>query len=358
MIEKIHEKNVWDSLKETSLPIVIYGMGNGADMIIEKLQSIGVDFADIFASDEFVRGHSFRGKKVLKYSEVCEKYEDFIIVMAFAVHDEKMLARVKELSEKHTLYFPDVPVVGGGIFSREYIKEHDSEFDKAYSLLSDEKSRQSFIDILNFKVSGKTEYLFKCERKKEEIYSDYLRPNDDEILMDLGAYDGDTVREFLSITDNKYRKIYAVEADEKNYKKLCDKTSALSSIERFNLAAWDKKDVLFFEKKKGRNSKLSSFGKIEIQADSVDNILNSREITLLKMDIEGSEEKALDGAKQTITTHRPNLYVCAYHRNSDMFTLPLKIHELCPDYRIYFAHHPYVPAWESNFYCTVAKYNV
>ena len=47
MIEKIHEKNVWDSLKETDLPIVIYGMGNGADMIIEKLQSIGADFADL-----------------------------------------------------------------------------------------------------------------------------------------------------------------------------------------------------------------------------------------------------------------------------------------------------------------------
>ena len=73
MIEKIHEKNVWDSLKETDLPIVIYGMGNGADMIIEKLQSIGADFADIFASDEFVRGHSFHGKRVLKYSEVQER---------------------------------------------------------------------------------------------------------------------------------------------------------------------------------------------------------------------------------------------------------------------------------------------
>ena len=195
MIEKIHEKNVWDSLIKTTLPIVIYGMGNGADMIIEKLQSIGVDFADIFASDEFVRGHSFHGKKVLKYSEVQEKYNDFVVVMAFAVHDKKMLARVKELSKEHTLYFPDVPVVGDGIFSREYIKEHDSEFDKAYSLLSDEKSRQSYIDVLNFKVSGKTEYLFKCEREKEEIYSHYLRPGDNEIIMDLGAYDGDTIRE-------------------------------------------------------------------------------------------------------------------------------------------------------------------
>lgn len=353
MIEKIHEKNVWDSLKRTKLPIIIYGMGNGADMIIEKFQSIGVGFADIFASDEFVRGHSFHGKRVLKYSEVSEKYDNFVIVMAFAVHDKKMLAKVKDLSKKHTLYFPDVPVVGDGIFSREYIEEHDEDFDKAFSLLSDEKSRQSYLDILNFKVSGKTEYLFKCERKKEEIYTDYLAPNNDEILMDLGAYDGDTVREFLDITDNKFRRIFAVEADEKNYKKLCDKTAHLEKIETFNIAAWNKKDTLFFEKKKGRNSKLSATGKIEVRADSVDNILHGERITLLKMDIEGSEEKALDGAKETIRNYRPKLYVCAYHRNSDMFTLPLKIHEICPDYKIYFAHHPYVPAWESNFYCRI-----
>lgn len=351
MIEKIYEKNVWDSLKETTLPIVIYGMGNGADMIIEKLESIGVSFVDVFASDEFVRGHSFHGKTVLKYSQVCEKYDDFVIVMAFAVHDEKMLNRVRELSQEHTLYFPDVPVVGNGIFSREYVQEHNKDFDLAYSLLSDEESRKSFVDVLNFKVSGKPEYLFKCEKKKEEIYSDFLHVGSGEIFMDLGAYDGDTVREFLAASNNKYRKIYAVEADSKNYKKLTASTENINNIETFNLAVWDKKETLFFEKKKGRNSKLSASGKIEILADSVDNILGDREITILKMDIEGSEEKALLGAEKTIRRYRPRLYICAYHRNSDMFVLPQAVHRICPDYRFHFAHHPYVPAWESNFYC-------
>lgn len=353
MLEKIKEENVWDSLKSSSLPIVIYGMGNGADMIINRLEDIGVGVADIFASDEFVRGHIFREKKVLRYSEVCEKYDDFIIVMAFAVHDKKMLARVRELSRKHTLYFPDVPVAGDGIFSREYVEEHENEFDFAYSLLSDDASRRSFVDVLNFKVSGKTEYLFNCEKSKDEIYRDYIKLGENESIMDLGAYDGDTIREFLNMTDGKYKKIYAVEADEKNFKKLCEKTSELTDIERYNLAAWDKRDTLLFEKKKGRNSKLSSNGKIEISADSVDNILNGREVTLLKADVEGSEEKTLLGAKETIRAYRPKLYICAYHRNSDMFLLPKKIHEICGDYRFHFAHSPYVPAWESNFYCDI-----
>ncbi len=355
MIEKIKEKNVWDYLKETRLPIVLYGMGNGTDMVMEKLSEIGVVPAEVFASDEFVRGHSFRGYRVVKYSDVCRKYDDFVIVVCFAVHDEAMLSKIKAMAEEHPLFAPNVPIVDDGVFTREFIEANDEAFERAYSLLADDFSRQSFIDILNFKVSGRVEYLFKCQKAKAEIYSEYLQLSNDEILMDLGAYDGDTVREFVEATGGKYSGIIAVEADEKNYKKLVDKTSGLAKIKTFNLAVWDKKETLFFEKKKGRNSKISTSGKVEVQAESVDGILAGEKITLLKMDIEGSEERTLCGAAETIKAHRPKLYVCAYHRNDDMFRLPLKINELCPDYKIYFCHHPYIPAWESNFYCRVDK---
>lgn len=352
MIEKIKEKNVWTSLAETDLPIILYGMGNGADMVMDKMAEIGITPDGIFASDEFVRGHSFRGFRVMKYAEVCEKYKDFVIVMCFAVHDEATLEKVRRMSEKHTLYAPNVPIVDDGVFTREYIEEHDAEFDAAYALLSDDFSRKSYVDILNFKVSGKVSYLFGCQKEKEEIYSEYLHLDNSEIFMDLGAYDGDTIREFIGAAET-YRSIIAVEADAKNYKKLIKNTDGCENIETYNLAAWDKCETLCFEKKKGRNSKLSAAGNVEIQADSVDNILSGREITILKMDIEGSEEKALEGAKNTIKNYRPKLYVCAYHRNSDMYALPLKIRELCPDYKFRFCHHPYIPAWESNFYCTV-----
>ena len=66
MIEKIKEENVWDFLKNDNKPIMIYGMGNGAEKIISTLDTYGVKVSEIFASDEFVRGHSFLGYKVLK----------------------------------------------------------------------------------------------------------------------------------------------------------------------------------------------------------------------------------------------------------------------------------------------------
>ena len=353
MIEKIKEKNVWDSLKEINLPIVLYGMGNGADMVIDKLSEIGITPDGIFASDEFVRGHSFRGYRVMKYAEVRDKFGEFAIVVCFAVHDGEMLQKIKKMSEEHPLFAPDVPVADDGVFTREYIEEHDAEFQQAYDCLSDDFSKKSFVDVLNFKVSGKTEYLFGCQKNKADIYSEYLHLGDNEIFMDLGAYDGDTVREFCNAVDGKYRKIIAVEADAKNFSKLCNNTSGFDAVKCLNLAAWDKEEILRFEKKKGRNSRLCETGKIGIKADSVDNILKGEKITVLKMDIEGSEEKALGGAENTIRKYRPKLYVCAYHRNSDLFKLPLKIKNMCGDYKIYFCHHPYIPAWESNFYCNV-----
>lgn len=352
MIEKIERNEIWSYLKETKLPVVLYGMGNGADMIIDVLNSLDVKPSAVFASDGFVRGHSFHGMKVMTLKEVEELYNEFIILLTFAVHDKKMLTYIRELSEKHILLSPTVPIAGKGLFTLDYIKEYNNDFDKAYNLLSDDKSREVFLDVLNFKITGNTEYLFKCETEKNEIYSDILCLTDDEYIVDLGAYDGDTIREFTDYTKGCYKKITAFEPDEKNFRKLCLKTEGLSDIERYNLGAWDKEETLYFEKKGGRNSRKSEKSTVKsvpVKFNSVDNIVKGK-VTLLKMDIEGAESRALDGAINTIKKYKPKLYVCAYHRNEDFFELILKIHNINPDYKIYLRHHPYIPAWETNIY--------
>ena len=351
MTEFIRDIPLWDRLKETDKPILLYGMGNGADMIIEVLESLGLSYCDTFASDGFVRGHHFHGKKVLSYSEAKEKYGDFITLMTFAVHDEPTLMRIREMSTETELYSPTVPVAGKGLFTYDYLKDNAENFRKAYGFLEDEKSRESYVNILNFKTSGKTEYLFGCHSEKSEVYSKLIPLSDKEIIVDLGAYDGDTIREFLTATEGRYEKIYALEPDAKNFRKLTRKTEGMEKLELFNIGAWDKKETLFFDTKGGRNSHRSDEGS-PIEFDSVDNLINDR-VTLLKMDIEGAELQALCGAEKTIRTHKPKLYVCAYHRNEDMFALPFKIRELCEDYRIFFRQHPYIPAWEANFYATI-----
>lgn len=348
MFDLLNVTPLWQKLQETRKPILLYGMGNGADMIIKILESYSISYSDTFASDGFVRGHSFHGKRVLSFSEAKEKYGDFVIIVTFAVHDEPTMNFISQLSDSFELYAPTVSVVDGSPFDLDFFKENEDNFHKAYEMLSDEKSKSDYLDILRFKLSGDVKYLVKTHSEKMKLYDEVLPLSDNETIMDLGAYDGDTVREFLTVTNGKYNKIFALEPDEKNFRKLERKTEGLENLIRLNIGTWDKKETLYFAKKSGRNSRLEDGG-VPVEFNSVDNIADC-EITFIKMDIEGAELKALEGAKNTVRKYKPKLYVCAYHRNEDMFALPFKIKELYEGYKIYFRQHPYIPAWESNFY--------
>lgn len=348
MLEFIKEKNVWDTLKDSDKPLVLYGMGLGAEKIMSELEQRGMRADDIFASDEFVRGHSFKGYKVLRYSEVCEKYKDFNVVLCFASHIDEVIDRIAEIDSEHTVFAPDVPVAGGGLFTREYITENEEKFEKAYSLLADEESKRVYKDILNFKVSGKIKYLLSSFCDKSKVYSDILNLNENEEIIDLGAYDGDTIKEFTAATGGKYKHITALEPDKKSYKKLLKNTDGMKNISTLNMGVWSKRDTLIFDAEAGRNSKLSAEG-VSIEVTDIDSLNIAP--TFIKADIEGSEMKALEGAEKTIKKYLPKLYICAYHRNEDLFALPLKIKELSEKYKIYFRHSKYIPAWESNFYC-------
>ena len=80
--------DMWEEIKNEKRPIVVYGMGNGADKLFDRLDSFGVKVSDVFASDGFVRGHSFRGYRVKSFSEIKETYADFVILLSFASNRE------------------------------------------------------------------------------------------------------------------------------------------------------------------------------------------------------------------------------------------------------------------------------
>ena len=109
--------DVWSRLSETKKPIVMYGMGDGAEKILRVMESYGIKPAEFMASDEFVRGHSFKGYKVRKLSELEEMYDDFIVVICFGTSIPEVLDRINEIAKRHEVVAPDVPVFGGGLFS-------------------------------------------------------------------------------------------------------------------------------------------------------------------------------------------------------------------------------------------------
>ena len=123
--------DLWSYLKQTEKPIVMYGMGNGADKIIERLDALGIAVSDFFASDGFVRGHSFHGKKVLSFSEIKEKYSDFIILLSFASSLDGVLDYFYSLNSQYEMYAPDVPVTGGGTFDIDFYNQNKESLEKS-----------------------------------------------------------------------------------------------------------------------------------------------------------------------------------------------------------------------------------
>ena len=82
---------------------------------------------------------------------------------------------------------------------------------------------------------------------------------------------------------------------------------------------------------------------INIQLESVECVpldtVVSEKVTFIKMDIEGSEMRALSGARHLITTCKPKLAICIYHKLDDLWKIPLYIHSLVPEYKFYVRHH-------------------
>ena len=354
MLSFITEKqSSWDRLKAEKRPIFIYGMGDGALKIMAVFREMKITVAGIFASDDFVRGHSFEGYRVHKLSEIEEAVDDFVVVLAFAAGYQEIVDKVQDIASRHTLYVPDVPVIGDGLFTYEYCKQNADKIQQVYDSLADDYSRKVYANIINFKISGKIEYLSAVTTSKAEIYKKIIKPNLNEIYVDLGAYNGDTIKEILEFTHGKYVSIYALEPDKKNFKKLAKFVDGMPHVYAYNSAAWCIDTELPFSAKAGRQSAISANSDNMVGALSVDSILAKKPATIIKMDVEGFEREAIWGAALTIAHYAPKMMVSLYHRNEDIFEIPLLIKKLNPSYKLFIRHQLYIPAWETNLYATL-----
>lgn len=345
-------ETLFEVLKKETRPIVVYGMGNGADKIFDVCESRGIKISDIFASDEFVRGHSFRGMRVKTYGEICEIYDDFVVLLAFAVFKDDLMKRIESISKEHTLLVPDVPLFGPGIFDYDFLEANIEKIEEAYHIFADEKSREVFVDVINFRLTGKPEYLWRCESGREEVFENIIRLGKNEDYVDLGAYDGDTIAEFLENTGGSFSSITAFEPDRKNMKKLSKAFGELENCRLFSYASWESNCVMKFSGSGGRMSCFDENG-AEVEARSVDSVCERA--SYIKMDVEGAEYETLMGCRNIIRKYQPALAVSAYHRVGDIFTLVILLSKLNPNYRIYLRHHPYLPSWETNIFTSTPE---
>jgi len=172
--------------------------------------------------------------------------------------------------------------------------------------------------------------------------------------MDCGAYDGDSIRLFLERTGQRYRRIIALEPDPQNREALRRFAGAAESsihdLAILPFAVSDHTGTDSFNANGSVGSSLWSNSEgISIECRRIDDIANLEPPTFIKMDIEGAEPDALEGARSTIRKARPILAVCAYHKCEHLWKIPLMLHDILPEYNLHLRRYA-EDCWETVYY--------
>ena len=251
-------------------------------------------------------------------------------VLAFCDNDKKKIGKT----------YLDCPIISSEQLCREY---HD-----AFVIITPSKYKEQIKTQLNEMGFGKNNICipitgFACiyNIDKNQYYDDVIIPKDNEIFIDAGAYDGATVINFAKWCNNNYKKIYAFEPSPEIAdicrRNICE--NGLNNVEIIQAGLYNEDGELKFDNSFNTSgaATISEQGNNTVQVVSLDNILKDWDdgVTFIKMDIEGAELSALQGAKETIIKYKPRLAICVYHKTEDIIVIPAYIKSLRPDYKFY-----------------------
>lgn len=172
----------------------------------------------------------------------------------------------------------------------------------------------------------------------------YLTYGEDEVFVDGGSCDGMSSVRFAEQCHGKYEKIYCFEPDRKNIARLKQNFQSrnIGNYEIIDKGLWNERQELTFAANGAANSRITEAGgdnAEKIEVTSLDEMLRGQRVSFIKMDIEGAEYKALQGAQKIIVDHKPKLAICVYHKPQDIWELPGAILDMRSDYKLYFRHY-------------------
>lgn len=185
----------------------------------------------------------------------------------------------------------------------------------------------------------------------------FIKPIGEEIFVDAGVLDGLSTIDFKLWAGKNYKCSYLFEPQKDV---ISDIESNLKNID-YNLidkGLWNKKTDLYF--RAGTEDNPGGFALTEIEntgekisVTTLDDEMMDVPVTFIKMDIEGSEYKALLGGEEVIRRYEPRLAICVYHKPEDIIEIPKLIMELNPKYRLYLRHYSF--SWTETVMYAISK---
>lgn len=358
LYENIGFERILNKVRKENCDIILFGAGSYGQNTFLMLKHKGLEknirvFCD---NDEKKWGDFLFAREVINCEESKKRYPNAMYIICSTYYKE-IITQLNELGEENYYVVPLQCLR----YSREWYELMDKASDdmiskwkninnetdkikinKVRNILNDEESTEVYDNIIKFRNTKDYSYI-------DEIYDNnvvqYFDPSifnlsEEEIFLDCGAWNGDTIQQFIKVTYGKYRDVVSFEPTLKQYEQIVNmiEKEKLKNIKVYNLAVWNCKDKLNFNVNED-SSKIDYNGNDQVNADALDNILESVPVTFIKMDIEGAEKQALLGAKNIIKKYKPKLAISVYHKPEDIYEIPLLIKEIVPEYKLYLRHH-------------------
>ncbi len=226
----------------------------------------------------------------------------------------------------------------------EDLFEQREQYRSLRSQLADERSREVLDAVMQFRLSADPVTLVPV-LEEGRYYRGLYHPNglfdlsENEIYVDAGAYDGDSVRRFIERVHGRYQRILAFEPDPNTYERLKQSFADEPRVQAFNAGLHRHKAVLRFRNDSSRGAIFTDEGESSIEVVALDEVLAGDPASYIKMNIEGAEIDALHGARRTIEEWLPKLAISVYHRPSDLWRIPRLVNDFSAAYSLYLRQH-------------------
>ncbi len=353
----------FEQVREGTRGVVIFGCGQLGTFALDGATRAGLKVLAFADNNEKNWGRCIAGVEAMSPQDAVRKYNDeafFVVAVYNGTAPRKQLA---ELNCRRIVPYPlffwrfsqHMPFEDR-LELPDRVIDDPNAIHAGYALLSDAKSRVEFAAQIQWRCLLDYDCLPKADPPAEMYYApDLVFLNDREVLADCGAFDGDSIRMFLESTNGRFRHIYAIEPDTKNLAALDKYLSSLpgNAAQRISVLPFglsDRDEVVSFDASGTVGSRVvAGTGADSIQCRRLDDILDGPQPTLIKMDIEGAEPRAIPGAAATIRASRPILAICAYHKCEHLWTLPVLIKNALPEYEIFLRRYA-EECWETVYY--------
>jgi len=291
--------------------------------------------------DDFTRIQNSRKKSIFKIDEVPKDALILAVSTGSPLEvkeelDKRGFENINYLSFcKYTNFdLKEAPFIAD--FEEDY-KNNKSKYEYVYNLLCDEKSKEVFTKVINFKISFDFKFMEGFTNNHEEQYFDKeLIPSISNInFVDGGTYIGDSLPYIIKNFPD-FEKIYCIEPNSLHINIAKKSFGKYENIEFINCGLGNKKQVWLDNTSENQTNCEHDYQGQNI--DCLDNLIKEK-VDFIKLDIEGAEQDALIGAKNCIKKYQPILAICIYHKAQDWYKIPQIVLDICADYDIYLRHY-------------------